>query len=580
MTDLNRLLNSNAFFLGLEGAALVIAATFALFALRQKWLHRLETAFSEFAGHTTLAIAASIGAVIAGRLLLLPFFPVPVPGVHDEYSYLLSGGTFALGRLANPTSPMWKFFESFHILQHPTYVSMYPVAPGLFLALGFLFGMPWLGVLASVALLCGVITWALQGWVPPRWALLGGLIAVLKFGLVSYWIDSYWGGAVPALGGALVVGSVPRLLQRAHVADAISFAAGVLLLANSRPFEGLLFVAAATGWLIVQAVRSGAYQDTQRLSRTILPACVTLLAGVALMAIYFQATTGNPAKMPYVRYSEEYAITQPFLWQGVRPEPVFNHVVMQRYYEREIPQYERIHTAKGWLAESYRKLSAFTMFYLWPGALLTAVTLPRWIKTREGRFALLGIGVVVAGLLIEIWPMMLHYPSPAACAALLLLISALRAVRQFTWRANNIGYALSRAIPVMCVCALSLRIAAAAFSVSVPDHGLVTFLTVAPGNLTRARIIAFLNTRPGKQLVIVRYNPDHDLSHEWVYNSPSISAAHIVWAREMGPSDTTALIHYFPGRAVWLLEPDQNPPVLKPYPVLLAQAANLSVHSR
>src|SRR5580692_8843392 len=201
--------------LAVEAVVLVICAIIAM-ADRLPLIRgaaKLRLLVAAFAGRKILACTAVAALVLIVRAALLPVWPVPRPSIYDEFSYLLQSDTFAHGRLANSPHRLWQFFESVYILQQPTYTSKYPPGQALAMAAGqILLGNAWFGVWLSCGPLAAALCWALQGWLPPGWALLGSLIA-LDLCLFGYWMNSYWGGTVAGIGGALVIGAYVRLIH-------------------------------------------------------------------------------------------------------------------------------------------------------------------------------------------------------------------------------------------------------------------------------------------------------------------------------------------------------------------------------
>ncbi len=231
-------------------------------------------------------MAALALAPVLLRLALLPRYPVPSPDVYDEFSHLLVADTLKHFRLANPPHALPQFFETFFVLQRPTYSSIYPVGQGLALAIGWMiFGLPWAGVLLSMAALCSLCYWMLRGWTTPGWALVGGVLAILEFGPLSQWTNSYWGGAYTAVAGCLVFGALPRVRERWSVKDAglLGLGSGMHLL--SRPFESVFLLLSIILFLLPIASR--------KLVKAALVAALVCLPAIGIVLAQNKQVTGE-----------------------------------------------------------------------------------------------------------------------------------------------------------------------------------------------------------------------------------------------------------------------------------------------
>jgi hypothetical protein len=564
-------------------SCLVVAAVVVAFAfptVGSHWFEVCERAFGKLAQRRGLAVVSVGVAALAARAALLPILPIPQPAVHDEFGYLLLADTFAHGRLTNPTHPMWVHFESFHIIWQPTYTAMFYPAQGLIMALGqVVAGHPFWGVWLSLGLMCAAICWMLQGWLPPGWALLGGFLAVIRLGTFSYWANSYWGGAVAATGGALVLGALPRIKRSQRVRDAVLMGLGFAIVANSRPYEGLFLGLPVAGALAVWMFGKKQPSFALAARRVAAPLFLVLTLTGCAMGCYFWRTTGSPLDTPWLANVRTYNPAPYFPWQSLRPVPVYRHAVMRDFYrDFDMGQNEKLQSIAGFVGMKLNVPMALGYFYL--GTVLTlpllmaSATVPygfSWKDTNPNtRFLLLVCGAAIAGSMLPIW-FLPHYAAPVTGAILALVLQAMRRLRPQQWRGRPWGLFITRAVPLVCLLMLVLRAGVKPLHLPEPGRWLAgspIWCTLGATDLERAATLAELQRYPGRQVAIVRYGPHHDiLFHEWVYNEADIDRAKVVWARDMGPAQNEELINYFRDRHIWLVEADDTPPKLSPYSV-------------
>src|SRR5271167_1131280 len=281
--------------------------------------------------HKTVMCLLVMTLTMAIRIALLPRLPIPQPYVTDEFSYLLGAETFASGRLTNPMHPMWMHFETFHELMRPTYMSKYPPGQALFLAMGWkLLGHPWFGVWVSFGLFSACLCWMLQNWVPPVYAVLGTAITLAKISLLGYWMNSYWGGAVAAIAGCLLLGVLPRLARRVKSKDVVLAAIGLVLLVNTRPYEGLVMSAVAILALLIWRMRRQRSLVELFSLRCVIPLVLVCGTGALLDGYYNHRVTGNAFLMPYMMYFQDYQVASPWIILPEREPPVYRHADIER----------------------------------------------------------------------------------------------------------------------------------------------------------------------------------------------------------------------------------------------------------
>src|SRR5262249_20101372 len=228
-------------------------------------------------------------------------------------------------------------------------------------------GCPMLGLWISSALACAAFCWMLQAWLPPWWALLGALLAVINLGIYGYWSQSYWGGMVAAFAGALLFRALRRMIRRPRLRYTVYMGLGLAILANSRPLEGLLaslpVMAVLLRWMLGKnrpPLRTVAW-------RVVLPLLGFLILTGGAMGFYNYRVTGHSLLSPYKLYDISYATAPPFFFMPPWPSPPYRHEVLHEFNQGwAVGIHYRFRTVQGILHAFLLKLWVLWQFYVGP----------------------------------------------------------------------------------------------------------------------------------------------------------------------------------------------------------------------
>ncbi len=494
------------------------------------WNRGIEKYGAGLAQRPMIAMAGLAALPVALRLAMLPWHPKPSPDVYDEFSHLLVADTLRHWRLANPPHALPQFFETFFVLQSPSYSSIYPIGQGLALAIGWtVFGTPWAGVLLSTAAFCGLCYWMLRGWTTPGWALVGGLLAVLGFGPIRSWTNSYWGGAYTAAAGCLVFGALPRLREYRRTRDAALLGGGLGLHLLSRPFESVLLLISVVLFLA---------PEWRKVRRSALVAALVCVPAIGIVLVQNKQVTHSWTTLPYSLSQYQYGVPASFTFQA-HPVP---HNQLTREQELDYKM-QRAFRAREFddLSTYFERLVyrvRYLRFFLYPPLYLAVIVF--LARIRSYRWAWVALTLLLFALGTNFYPLFLpHYVAGVTCLFVLASVEGLR----------KLPPAAARALVYLCVIQFVFQF--------------VTYNQREPEK--RIAVNRQLDQKPGKLLVLVRYWPNHIFQDEWVYNGADIDGSRVVWARDLGDAEDRKIMHYYPDRAALLLEPDARPPKLGPY---------------
>lgn len=523
------------------GLLLAVLAPRSLNQTRQtagRWFRRIGQRAS-----TALLASFVIPLVILPVLTLRA--GIPKPFVHDEFVYLLMGETFSRGELTNPTPEHAEHFRSPHLILEPTYQGKYPPAQSTFLAIGtWMTGQPIAGVWLSFACASAALCWMLLACVPSRWAVLGSVLFSLHPMIPVAWGETYWGGAVASLGGALLFGSILRLSRRATITRGCLLGLSLVILASSRPYEGLVVSIPAAIWILLILVSWMRARNWQALVKTALPAVLLLCTGFGLLMTYNKAVTGSPLKLPY----------QVWIEQNLSGSTLDNLLLDNRATQPTATGRHRNEQESTVLAlpKWQFKMLRHHFFFLRIALALPLLVLP-WLLRRR-RMAVLAAAYVLVYLSVlsnrhSGWP---HYYAPATPLLFVLIVQCLRCMSASRPRGRCLA----------TVCAFAMLVA-----------GMISlwYWSDSPYELSkrwvyaRAEVEEFLQRQATGHILLVRYGPGRDPGDEWVWNTGLPESQQVIWAHSLGEDADRHFVQSYSDRMAWYLDVGPSDCRLRPF---------------
>jgi hypothetical protein len=470
-----------------------------------------------------------------------------IPRFHDEFMHLMQTRMLASGRLWMPPHELADFFDTFHILTHPVYASIYfPGAALMNVPAMWLNLPPWVMPLLvaglSAALLYRVVTELVDGVAAIIAVML--LLSLQMFRFLSIMVMSH--AVIVMLGLAVVWAYLnwrrTRELKWAAVLGALCGWAAI-----TRPFDAIAYTLPIA---IAVLFNLRALPNMRRRAVTVAVICAAAAPFLALQLIENVGVTGRLFQTPYQLYAEQ---DSPQLQVGYAngaaappPRAIRSKLPQKReFYENFLtPGLERHRVDNVFATMLTRRLPMVVIVTLFTGLLL--IVLPSFVLARAaGRSAVMWTMLPIYLLLYTTFPFLLkHYAIVAAPAMCLMVVLGVRAIIE------GIPTRAQRGAEVFFALFLA-GIALPPLKPEAPDDGYpmpsVTFAAkLMPRLVKPPAIVLFHYESPGN----FHDEPVYNIDAAWPDDAP------IIRAHDLGPERNRQLFAYYaqrqPQRTVYL----------------------------
>lgn len=463
-------------------------------------------------------LAPVVAGILTGLVVLLVWGSLRgLPVIHDEASYLFQARLFAEGRWSAPSPPLPSFFEQYHMLVVPRYLSKYDPGHALLLAPGVLVGLPGLmPVLLS--------------------AIAGGLVFTLARRLSGPWVGLLtWGFWVTA--GANLRHRPTYLSEVTTSALLLAAWYALLRWRESRATGWLVAVSLCLSWGAITRpmtmlaagipIAAVVLRDIIR-GRRVKPLATALVAGLAVLAIlplWNLETMGDWRRSPRSHYTDQYL---PFDLPGFGPEttpyrragaPDFG--AYDAYY-RGIRAEHTVAALPATVAQRLHMIG-FEMWGGWRAGLAPLALVGLFLLPAGGGLAVLTTALVVAGYATYYAPsyQLAYYlevqPVLAFCTTVGLWWLARRVLERRDGRPPGASARFAIIIALLAVWPAWLDIGRAR-GMLAHDSALVRRFREAVDRLPADKAIVFLRYPPDTAVVqsVMGNEPDLNRARVWV----------------------------------------------------------------